>query len=120
MSTEDDTKAASAFRFVKNAESILVAMTLALMLWMGTTVYQNSIQLATLNVHIAQLIETQKLFNITNSKVVSGVESSVATAIDSINGHLSTIWPRLREMKERVQALESSTDGKRANTPWRY
>ena len=120
MSTEDDTKAASAFRFVKNAESILVAMTLALMLWMGTTVYQNSIQLATLNVHIAQLVDSQKLYNVTNAKIIDDVQSSVNAAIARVDEHLSTIWPRLREIKERVQALEAKSADARTNTPWRY
>jgi hypothetical protein len=121
MSTEYDSEAVrGAFKFIKNAESLLVATTLALILWMGTTVYSNSIKLAQLNIQIAQLIDSQKTFNSTNIRLIDGVSTTMNDTLGKIEDNLQTIWPRLREIKERIQHLESLSKSPRAEEPWKY
>lgn len=105
---------------LKTAATILGGILLALTLWLGNSVSSNTITLAQLTIKMDQVLKTQA----NNTSRVEGLiaESSIShkRSVDRLDGHLSTIWPRLREMKERVQYLESSSALPRAQDKWMY
>lgn len=96
----------STMKFLRNAETLLVAVILAIILWVGQTTYSNSLALTKLatQVEILVTVQTSEIQDLRND-------------IGRIDQHLNTIWPRLREFKERIQMLESES-GKPRN-PWK-
>ena len=101
---------AGPLRFLKNAEGMLVAIILAMILWVGQTTYGNSILLTTISVQLTGVIAAGQVANKENKEDFA-----------RIDGHLTTIWPRLREIKERVQHLESlSPADSGAKSRWAY
>lgn len=101
---------AGPLRFLKNAEGMLVAVILAMILWVGQTTYGNSLLLTQISVQLSGVI-------------AAGQATNKETKEDfaRIDGHLATIWPRLREIKERVQHLESLSPGDSgAKSRWTY
>lgn len=100
----------SFLRFLKNAEGLVAAIVLAVLLWTGNTAYNNSITLAQITTQLEYLLVSWE-----TERNVS------AKAVERVNTHLDTIWPRLREMKERIQVLEGThKENARAQEPWRY
>ena len=88
----------SAVRFLRSAESLLVAVILAVLLWLGQTTYANSILLTRLTTNVEHL-----LMNMANIKASS-----------------EALVPEIKEIRERVQRLEAThTDDASINRPWR-
>lgn len=107
---ENNAAASTALRFFRNAEGLLVAAMMAIVLWVGSTTYNNSLVLTRLSTQMEILIEGSKDKNNQRDR-----------EIERIDDRLDTIWPRLREIKERIQHLESiNPDSTRANKPWTH
>jgi hypothetical protein len=94
---------------LKMAATVLGGILLALTLWLGNSVSGNSISLAQLSVKMDQLIGAQKSAN-----------EQARASVRRLDGHLETIWPRLREIKERIQYLESHSGAPKAQERWQY
>lgn len=84
--------------FVRNSEGLLMAVVLAMIMWVGNTTYNNSIILTKVSAQIATYQAGQA----------------------RIDKHLDSIWPRLREIKERIQHLESLASDPRAAAAWAH
>lgn len=104
-----ETREDSVLGFLKNAETLLVAVILAIILWVGQTTYSNSLVLTKLTEKVDHLVNSQ-------SKELSQLQRGLER-----HGELfDTIWPRLREMKERIQHLENISKDARSNSPWKH
>ena len=120
-----------ALKFLRNAETLLVAVILAIILWVGQTTYNNSIILTKLVTQVDHLVENQNdigretdVDQLRLEARVSLIAQRAESSIDEMNKRfeerLATIWPRLREIKERTQHLESISKDERASEPWKY
>ena len=105
---------------LKTAATILGGILLALTTWLGDSVASNTITLAQLTIKMDQVLETQ----VSNTARVEGLIAETSLMhkrnVDRLDGHFTSIWPRLREIKERVQYLESSSSLPRAQDKWKY
>jgi len=83
-----------------------MALIVALILWLGAQTYSNSLTLTKIETNLVHLVK--------------GSDKSMAELLRDIRvheKHLDTIWPRLRELKEKMQAMEIGS-GKESN--WRH
>lgn len=95
--------------FMRNAEGVTVAVVLAVVLWLGNTTYTNSITLTEMRVVLENIEQRQ----------IEGI-NGLSGRIDEHERSFATIWPRLRELKERIQVLESERPkDARPLAPWR-
>ena len=95
--------------FMKSIQGISSVIAAAIMIFIGSTTWQNSLSLAIISEKVDHLSTTQD-----NDLALLRIEMA------RIDQHLNTIWPRLREIKERIQYLESLSRGDGVRDPWQY
>ena len=116
----ENSKVDTAFRFVKNAESLLVAVILAAILWLGSTIFDNSLVLSKLTQSVEQMLEQQANINDVNRRVMDASLKQITTAVNVLEERFSRLYPRLREIKERVQSVEGTMGNAKGAVPWNY
>lgn len=94
----------------RHLQTGIAAVLIGLVGWIGVTITSMAENQAELKTRIEYM---QADLNKLNAKVDGGMLPKTELEIARIDGkianhekHFDTIWPRLREMKERIQALE--------------
>ena len=105
---------------LKAASTIIGGLILAAVLWMGRTVNDNTISIVELKVRLDQVFEAQLRNNTTQQLLMANIKADVTGSVGRVDGHLDTIWPRLRELKSRMQVLEDVSPAPRAAESWKY
>ena len=97
MTRNDWEKASpSAFSILKSAESVIAGLILATLLWVGSTLQDTRLSLARLEVTMAAMQER-----------IEERESVTGVTLTQHSSNFQTIWPRLRELKEKIDYLAS-------------
>ena len=109
MSEEERRSPPGPSEFLKSAQGVMAGLMLLLLAGVGNTTLSNSRLLVQLATQIEFLVKIQDKAVIDGDRDIVRIEERVAT-----------IWPRLRELKERLQHLESVSKDNRAGEPWRY
>lgn len=96
--------------FERHIQTVIAALLIGLVGWTGISITQMAENQAELKTRIEYM---QQDLNKLNVKIDGGMlprtEQEVKRIDDILDKHeelFDTIWPRLREMKERIQALE--------------
>jgi len=94
----------------RHIQTVLAALIIGLVGWVGVSVTTISSNQAALSVQVTRLeSDVSRLTNKIEGGILPRTQSSLDNLQAQIDRHekqFNTIWPRLREMKERVQALE--------------
>lgn len=100
----------------RHIQTVLAALIIGLVGWVGVSVTTISSNQAAMSVQVSRL---ESDVNRLTNKIEGGILPRTQSAIDSLQAQIDrhekqfgTIWPRLREMKERVQALEPKDSGR--------
>lgn len=103
----------------RHIQTVLAALIVGLVGWVGFTLTSMSSQQAAMIVQVSRLeSDVSRLTNKIENGVLPQTKAELEQLERQIERHetlFDTIWPRLREMKERIQAVEPD-DAER----WKY
>ena len=103
----------------RHFQTFMGIIVIGVMSWVGITVAKTNESLARAEVRIealqGDLADMKQNMSVVSMIELQGDVRGLKALVNSQEERINTIWPRLREIKERVQALEP-----KGTTRWQY